>query len=191
MASPRKSGWKTLQQFTQNLVFNEAPKFIRQGGIERGIKMGMQVLAVAISPPPAAITAGRPVTNTSCPTAQRARKLVYAPHLAGRADAGEIVWTWVADDDDSTLGADCPVLVIGRDRHTLLGLIVSSAAGTAEADWIEIGSSTWDYEGKLSWVRLDRVLDVPEEGIRREGIVLARDIFEIVASRLRINYSWR
>jgi hypothetical protein len=39
-------------------------------------------------------------------------------------------------------------------------------------------------------VRLDRVLDVPEEGIRREGAVLARETFEVVAKRLRTEYSW-
>jgi len=37
---------------------------------------------------------------------------------------------------------------------------------------------------------LDRVLDVPEEGIRREGAILERQVFEIVAARLRAEYSW-
>jgi hypothetical protein len=39
-------------------------------------------------------------------------------------------------------------------------------------------------------VRLDRVLDVPEESIRREGAILARPVFEVVAGRLRCDYSW-
>jgi hypothetical protein len=39
-------------------------------------------------------------------------------------------------------------------------------------------------------VRLDRVLDVPEEGIRREGAILDRAIFDLVAARLRRDYSW-
>ena len=43
----------------------------------------------------------------------------------------------------------------------------------------------WDYEAGPSWVRLDRVLDVPEESIRREGAILERETFEIVAARLR------
>ena len=30
-------------------------------------------------------------------------------------------------------------------------------------------------------MRLDRVLDVPEEGIRREGAILERETFDIVA----------
>ena len=39
-------------------------------------------------------------------------------------------------------------------------------------------------------MRLDRVLDVPEEGIRREGAILERETFEVVAARLRAEYSW-
>jgi len=34
------------------------------------------------------------------------------------------------------------------------------------------------------------VLDVPEEGIRREGAILDRVRFEVVAERLRAEYSW-
>jgi hypothetical protein len=40
-------------------------------------------------------------------------------------------------------------------------------------------------------VRLDRVLDVPEEGIRREGAILRRETFDVVAARLRAEYAWR
>jgi hypothetical protein len=39
-------------------------------------------------------------------------------------------------------------------------------------------------------VRLDRVLDVPEESIRREGAIMDRPTFEIVAARLRTEYRW-
>ena len=60
-----------------------------------------------------------------------------------------------------------------------------------DPDWVAIGSGSWDYEGRASWVRLDRVLDVPEEGIRREGAILDREKFEIIAARLRAAYSWR
>lgn len=199
MAAPRKSQWKTLQRFAENLVFNEAPKFIRQlqdspsiqRGIRQGLKFGIDVVAGAASPSPTAISAGRPVTNRSFPTAQRARKLVYAPDLDGQADPGEIVWTWVVYEDDPTRGKDRPVLVVGRDRHTLLGLMLSSQERhAADPDWVGIGSGSWDDEGRDSWVRLDRVLDVPEEGIRREGAILQREVFDVVAARLRADYSW-
>lgn len=203
MAAPRKSGWQALQQFAQNLVVTEAPKLLRQlqapsshaavqRGIERSIKMGMQALTSVLSPPATAITAGRPVTSTSFPTAQRARKLLYAPNLTGRTNSGEVVWTWVSNDDDPAGGHDCPVLVVGREHRVLLGLMVShTAEPDADIDLVEIDSSSWDYEKKPSWIRLDRVLDVPEESIRREGTILPPDIFDMVATRLRTDYSWR
>ena len=95
-------------------------------------------------------------------------------------------------EEDPTQGKDRPVLVVGRDRSVLLGLMVSSQERhAADRDWVGIGSGDWDYEGRESWVRLDRVLDVPEEGIRREGAILDRELFDVVAARLRAEYSWR
>jgi hypothetical protein len=191
--------WKMFQRFAENLVFNEAPKFIRQIGqsdtlqrsIQVGIKVGLDALNGSSRDEAPAITAGRPVTDNSVPTAHRARKLVYAPDLDGRADPGEIVWTWVVYEDDPSRGKDRPVLVVGRDRRTLLGLMLSSQDHHRnDPDWVSIGSGSWDYEGRASWVRLDRVLDVPEEGIRREGAILERETFEVIAARLRAEYSW-
>jgi hypothetical protein len=194
--------WKTFQRFvevTENLVFNEAPKFIRgiqrsetlQRGIQQGIKFGLDAIAGGVSDEAPVLTAGRPVTDNSVPTAHRARRVVYAPDLDGGADPGEVVWTWVVYEDDPTRGKDRPVLVVGRDRRTLLGLMLSSQEHHRNhPDWVGIGSGSWDYEGRASWVRLDRVLDVPEEGIRREGAILEREVFEVVAARLRAEYSW-
>jgi hypothetical protein len=189
------SQWRTLQRLAENLVFNEAPKLIRQlqhsPTVQRGIKIGLDVIVGSVSEPPAEITAGRPVTSSSVPTGHRARRLVYSPNLDGRADPGEIVWTWVTYEEDPTRGKDRPVLVVGRDRATLLGLMMSSQERhAAERDWVGIGSGSWDDADRPSWVRLDRVLDVPEEGIRREGAILDRAVFDIVASRLRSEYSW-
>jgi hypothetical protein len=202
------SQWKTLQRVQrnlENLVYRtsaEVPKLIRQlqnsavaqprikESIQRSIKIGMDVIGGA-SEPTSEITRGRPVTNTSAPTSHRARKLVYAADLDGPADPGEVVWTWVAHEDDPTRGDDRPVLVVGRDRHTLLGLMLSSQERhSADRDWAAIGSGSWDDESKPSWVRLDRVLDVPEDGIRRQGAILEREVFDVVAARLRADHSW-
>jgi hypothetical protein len=200
MASGGESQWKTFQRFAENLVFNRAPQVVRQlqnsqtvlRELQHAVKITANIMANGMPPAPAEITAGRPVTKTSFPTAHRARKLVYAPDLDGKADPGEIVWTWVAYEEDPTRGKDRPVLVVGRDGTVLLGLMVSSQERHAsERDWVGIGSGDWDYEGRASWVRLDRVLDVPEEGIRREGAILERDIFDVVAGRLRVDFSWR
>lgn len=198
MASARKSQWKTFQRLAENLVFDRAPRLARHvqnsqsvlRELQQAVKITANVIAAA-APQQPTIAAGRPVTSTSFPTAQRARKLVYAPDLDGRADPGEIVWTWVVYEDDPTRGKDRPVLVVGRDRRVLLGLMVSSQERHAEdRDWIGIGSGAWDYEGRQSWVRLDRVLDVPEESIRREGAILDRELFDLVAERLRADYAW-
>ena len=203
MLDSMASQWKTFQRLAGHLVFNEAPKLIRQlqkpenvprtiqQGIKLGIDAGLSVLAGATAEPRPAISAGRPVTKDSVPTAHRARRIAYAPDLDGRADPGEVVWTWVVYEDDPSRGKDRPVLVVGRDSSTLLGLMLSSQERhETERDWIGIGTGSWDYEGRASWVRLDRVLDVPEESIRREGAVLDRETFEIVAMRLRADYSW-
>ena len=192
-----------MQEFAEDLLVKRAPNLARQvvysqavlKELQQAVKITVNVIAAAAPPPPVAVTAGRPVTSTSFPTAQRARKVVYAPHLDGRADPGEIVWTWVVHEDDPTRGEDRPVLVVGRDRSVLLGLMLSSqqrhALDEDDNDWVGIGAGDWDYERRESWVRLDRVLDVPEEGIRREGAILDRELFGVVAARLRAEYSWR
>ncbi|MDW5612214.1 MULTISPECIES: type II toxin-antitoxin system PemK/MazF family toxin [Mycolicibacterium] len=194
---------KAFQRFlvkgTENLVFNEAPKLVRQlqksdtvaRGIQQGIRIGLDVLAGQAQTGAPALPAGRPVSSNFVPTAHRARKVSYAPNLDGRADPGEIVWTWVAFEDDPTQGKDRPVLVVGRDRNILFGLMLSSRDHHGDdPNWVGIGAGSWDYDGRPSWVRLDRVLDVPEESIRREGAILERVVFDVVAARLRAEYSW-
>lgn len=120
------------------------------------------------------------------------RSLVYAPQLDGRADPGEIVWTWVAYEDDPSQGKDRPVLVVGRDGGMLLGLMLSSQSERGgQRHWLALGAGTWDRAGRPSWIRLDRVLEVPEDGIRREGAVLDQARFETVAAALRGDYGWR
>jgi hypothetical protein len=69
-------------------------------------------------------------------------------------------------------------------------MLSSQERHVADRSWVGIGSGSWDHEGRASWVRLDRVLDVPEESIRREGAILERETFEVVAGRLRAQYSW-
>jgi PemK-like, MazF-like toxin of type II toxin-antitoxin system len=119
------------------------------------------------------------------------RHLVYAPQLDGQADPGEIVWTWVKYEDDPRQGKDRPVLVVGRDGATLLGLMLSSQGERdGQRHWYALGPGAWDRENRPSWVRLDRVLKVAEDGIRREGAVLDRNRFEAVARQLRSHYGW-
>ncbi|MGM8986513.1 hypothetical protein ACTFEU_03110, partial [Campylobacter jejuni] len=68
------------------LVFNEAPKLVRQlqksdtvqRGIAQGIRLGMDVLAGAPPSDARALPAGRPISSNFVPTAHRARRVSYA-----------------------------------------------------------------------------------------------------------------
>jgi hypothetical protein len=127
----------------------------------------------------------------TAPAGERARRIAYAPDLDGAADPGEIVWTWVPYEEDDGRGKDRPVLVVGREGRDLVGLMLSSQSGRADdRNWIGIGAGTWDGEGRPSYVRLDRVIEVSEHEIRREGAVLDEDRFDRVADQLRSRYGW-
>lgn len=120
------------------------------------------------------------------------RSVSYTPELDGAADPGEVVWTGVAYEDQPDVVKDRPVLVVGRrDARTVLGLMLSSKAHRADdADWLAIGSGAWDREGRPSYVRLDRVLELAEDSIRKEGAVLDRARFADVESALRARGGW-
>ncbi|MGM5067024.1 type II toxin-antitoxin system PemK/MazF family toxin [Rhodococcus qingshengii] len=174
------SMWKQIGRTLGALAVENGPALLRQ-------LQSSTSQSSASKPGPS----GRPIAARTSPTAHRARKVEYSPDLDGKADPGEIVWTWVAYEEDPTQGKDRPVLVVGRDGDTLLGLMLSSQSKRqGERDWLAIGSGPWDGEGRPSWVRLDRVLDVPESGIRREGAVMDHKKFDAVAAKLRADFSW-
>ena len=128
------------------------------------------------------------VPTTSVPTG---RTLVYAPDLDGDADPGEVVWTWVPYEDDPRQGKDRPVLVIGRDGRSVQALMLSSQSERdVQRNWFALGAGAWDREDRPSWIRLDRVLTIDADGIRREGAVLERSRFDAIAAELRANYGW-
>ncbi len=167
-------------------------------------RLARTVAAVAVREAPGLLRRATAATRSSRRAGTRApgglprrggpspgRSLAYAPQPDGRADPGEVVWTWVAYEEQDGRGKDRPVLVVGRDGATLLGLQLSSQAERqGDRDWLALGPGAWDREQRPSWVRLDRVLEVAEDGIRREGAVLDRARFEQVAERLRSSYGW-
>lgn len=119
----------------------------------------------------------------------------YAPDLDGRPDPGEIVWSWVPFEEDHTQGKDRPVLVIGRDGPWLLGLMLSSRdhdarPGRPDEEWLDLGVGAWDARGRPSEVRLDRVVRLAPDAVRREGAVLDRARFDEVAGSLRRRGGW-
>lgn len=121
------------------------------------------------------------------------RTFEYAPNPDGEPDPGEIVWTWVAYEDDPSQGKDRPVLLIGRDGDDLLGLQLTSKDHDRDAEqearagryWIDIGSGAWDRQGRPSEVRLNRLLTVRPADVRREGAVLDRQRFDTVLAAAR------
>jgi hypothetical protein len=116
-------------------------------------------------------------------------RLEYAPHPDGHADPGEVVWAWVPFEQDHTQGKDRPVLIIGHDGTLLLGLMLTSKDHDRDAvdearhgrHWLDVGAGAWDGQRRPSEVRLDRILRLRPDAVRREGATLPRPIFDQVA----------
>jgi hypothetical protein len=121
----------------------------------------------------------------------------YEPKADGQPDPGEVVWAWVAYEDDPERGKDRPVLVVGRDDGDLLCLQLTSKDHDRDADdearfgryWMDVGSGDWDREHRPSEVRLDRLLRLPESGVRREGAAMDRQVFDAVVAAAREHHS--
>lgn len=113
---------------------------------------------------------------------------VYNPELDGEPDPGEVVWTWVPYEEDHSRGKDRPVLLVGHDGPWLLGLQLTSqdhdrdALQEARAGriWMDVGTGRWDRSGRPSEVRINRVIRIDPDDVRREGDILDRDMFDEV-----------
>jgi hypothetical protein len=126
----------------------------------------------------------------------------YAPRLDGEPDPGEVVWGWVPFEEDASQGKDRPVLLVG---HTLVdgsagtperlwaGLMLTSKDHHRDAaeearhgrHWMDIGAGDWDREHRPSEVRLDRLIVLRSDAIRREGAAVVRDVFDRVVAAAR------
>jgi hypothetical protein len=69
-------------------------------------------------------------------------------------------------------------------------MLSSNGDRDGQHNWFALGTGAWDGEHRPSWLRLDRVLEVDENGIRREGAVLDGRRFATVAAELKKNYGW-
>lgn len=125
------------------------------------------------------------------PTAELARTVVYSPDMDGQADPGEVVWIPLQLEGETAALRERGVVVVGRQGQHLLGMLISTRTEHADQpEWLFIGSGSWNEDPKPSWVRIDRVLLVPESGIRRAGAVMPRKRFELIAAKLRSDYDW-
>lgn len=108
----------------------------------------------------------------------------YSPSLDGDADPGEIVWTWVPFEEDHSQGKDRPVLLVGRDGEYLLALMMTSKDHNnrehANPNYLDIGSGPWDPQGRASEVKLNRVIRVRPDSMRREGAIMPEDTFRLI-----------
>jgi hypothetical protein len=121
----------------------------------------------------------------------------YRPENDGEPDPGEVVWAWVAYDDDPSQGKDRPVLLLAEREGRWLGLMLSSQDHDVDAAdearygrfWMDVGGGGWDSEGRPSEVRLDRLLVLEPGGIRREGAALDHAVFEQVVAAARQHHA--
>lgn len=108
----------------------------------------------------------------------------YSPSLDGDADPGEIVWTWVPFEEDHSQGKDRPVLLVGRDGEYLLALMMTSKDHNnrehADPNYLDIGSGPWDPQGRASEVKLNRVIRVRPDAMRRESAIMPEDTFRLI-----------
>ena len=174
------------------LAVAEGPRLFRQlqrsGALDR-----VQEQLAGRRPSAPSAPAGRPASTTSAPTAARARRVEYAPALDGAADPGEIVWTWVAYEEDPSQGKDRPVLLIGRHGEWLLGLPLTSKDHDRDAAqeagqgryWVDVGTGAWDGERRPSEARVDRIVRVNPESVRRIGDKVSPEVFAEVAAGVR------
>ena len=171
------------------------------------VRRGLRILQNRHTTPPAsgrdqslhgrrpASGGGAPANTARYPGDYRGRAAVrYAPQPDGDPDPGEVVWAWVPYEEDHGKGKDRPVLLVGHNGPFLLALMLTSRdrvpAGSASTEYIDLGAGDWDKQGRASEVRLDRILQIRPDSIRREGAVLDRARFEKVASGLRRRHGW-
>ena len=51
--------------------------------------------------------------------------------------------------------------------------------------WMDVGTGGWDSQGRPSEVRLDRLIRLERDGVRREGAALDETIFDAVVEARR------
>ena len=125
------------------------------------------------------------------PTESYPRELFYAPNMDGSVDPGEVVWFWAPPSSADEQATERAMVVVGRSGPYVVGLATSTNREHAtETTWLDIGSGPWDDAHRRSWVRLDKIVKVPEAAIRRQGALIPEHRFNRIADRLRRDYGW-
>lgn len=116
----------------------------------------------------------------------------YQPVADNDADPGEVVWTWISYEEDPTQGKDRPVVVLARTGSDVVVAQLTSKNHDIDREqeahwgryWLAIGSGEWDPQGRVSSVRLDRLLLVSQRDVRREGATLDRATYNKVVTAI-------
>lgn len=116
----------------------------------------------------------------------------YSPHPDGKADPGEVIWTWIPYSDDPSIGKDRPALVVAQSGKWLIVCQLTSKDHDADRQqelaegrhWLKIGTGNWDTKHRTSFMRVDRLLQVLPEDVRREGGRLPQEKFNHVVQAL-------
>ncbi|MFC7492843.1 MULTISPECIES: type II toxin-antitoxin system PemK/MazF family toxin [unclassified Nocardioides] len=132
------------------------------------------------------------------PVARSPFPVSYAPKADGRPDPGEVVWGWVPYEDDPSRGKDRPVLLVGVQGRELLGLMLTSKDHDRDAEqearwgrhWMDVGSGGWDRSRRPSEVRLDRLIRLEADAVRREGAALDPAVFARVIDAARSHHAF-
>lgn len=115
----------------------------------------------------------------------------YSPSHNDLPDSGEVIWTWVPYQENDGRGKDRPVLVIGRQSaDRVYAVRMTSKAHDGDRDYLSIGSGGWDSRGRESWVDIEQLYSVHNDGMRREAAVLDRGRYGRVADALIRRYGW-
>ena len=100
-------------------------------------------------------------------------------------------------EDDPSQGKDRPVLLLDTAGPTegdgWVGLMLSSQDHDRDAQdearhgrhWMDVGTGGWDSQGRPSEVRLDRLIHLRLDDVRREGAALDEMIFRDVVEAWR------
>jgi hypothetical protein len=108
-------------------------------------------------------------------------RIEYSPDMDGDPDPGEVVWTWVPYEDDPSQGKDRPVVIIGRTGDDLAGVPLTSKDHDRD-DEVPVGTGAWDRSGRPSFAKVDQLLTIDPDAVRREGAILSRNHFDDVVT---------
>jgi hypothetical protein len=110
-------------------------------------------------------------------------RIEYRPEADGDADPGEVVWAWVPYQEDPNRGKDRPVVLVGRFADDWAGVPLTSKK-KGRADHVPVGSGGWDPKRRPSWAKVDQLLHLDDDDIRREGSALDKHRFDDVIGNL-------